>query len=462
MIKSELLQVMNQVSENIFILDKEMTIVWFNSYANNLIEKCSNSLNIKYKNELIGRKLDIFIGEKQTELIKHRKVEDFPLEYGIEMGESDSCNIIINEYDVDNYFNGYIVTVKDVSFFQKRFIDIQEALDKSSIVVMVDRRGVITYVNDKFCQITQYDKRELIGKEYRTLNMDNYPDQFHEEIIDTIKQGEVWRGELKQKAKDGSPFWVATTIVPLVEENKPFQFITIQQDITSRKKGEELLLRSEKLSVLGELAAGLAHEIRNPLTSIKGFTQLDSFQSPFKGIMLEEIDRIAVIVNEFMMLAKPHEVTYTPKDIQSIIEYVIKFLEPESNLKNVRFHLICSTDKTNVNCEENQLKQVFINIIKNGMESMPEGGTVIISISEDDNRLQIEISDEGVGLTEVEIDKLGVPFYSLKKKGTGLGLMMTFRIIENHGGKYHIKSEVNRGTTFYMSFPLYSEQKVHK
>ncbi|MGJ9382625.1 ATP-binding protein [Salipaludibacillus sp. CF4.18] len=213
-----------------------------------------------------------------------------------------------------------------------------------------------------------------------------------------------------------------------------------------------MLRRSEKLSVLGELAAGVAHEIRNPLTSIKGFTQISTLPEPNKQIMLDEIERINLIVNEFMMLAKPDQVKYQSNDVIAILQYVVKLLHSESNLKNVHFQMSNEEKQIFINCEENQMKQVFLNIFKNGIEAMPEGGVIRISVSIKEERVYITIADQGVSLSSEEIKRLGEPFYSLKKNGTGLGLMMTFKIIENHDGSYKIESEEGKGTILTLSF----------
>jgi PAS domain S-box-containing protein len=327
-------------------------------------------------------------------------------------------------------------------------------MNESTILTIVNKKGKIAYVNEKFTELSKYSKDELIGQDYWVLNAD-YSENFYNELIKCITDGEIWKGEVKQLDKEGAEFWVHSTVVPFREEEQPYLYVAIQQDITARKRAEELLNKSEKLSVLGELAAGVAHEIRNPLTTIKGFTQLLSTKDMYKQIMLDEIERINMIVNEFMMLAKPHAVSYVPVNINEIIRYAIHFLEAEAHLRGINFQFLHGDEPVYIKGDDNQLKQVFLNIFKNAIEAMPNGGNIFINIRNEEDKVRISIRDEGVGLTADELKKLGEPFYSLKKQGTGLGLMMTFKIIENHEGHYDVSSSKNKGTTFYLTFPIY-------
>ncbi|PYZ92148.1 PAS domain-containing sensor histidine kinase [Salipaludibacillus keqinensis] len=453
----ETISVLNAIGENIFVADTNFDIIWINDYTEKMIGNLSEFIPVQSKDDLIGKNMRMFHennGEKQARILTEGP---FPYESKINLFGCYTANIVVNQLIIDEKLKGYVVTWKDVTNYEKRLTTIKDALDQSMYVTVVDKAGNITFVNDKFCDLSKYNKDELIGQSHCLLHPDAYyPESFYEDIIETIKKDSMWQGEVKQKAKDGTEFWVDMTIIPFVEKSSPDFYATIQQDITYRKEAEELLRRSEQLSVLGELAAGVAHEIRNPLTAIKGFTQLSSSSDPYKKIMLDEIERINMIVNEFMMLAKPHEVEYAPKNIVLIIKHVIRFLESESNLKNVFFRLF-SSEEVFVNCEENQLKQVFINIMKNAIEAMPNGGYVDICVAKENEQVQISIKDEGVGLAGSEIKKLGEPFYSLKKDGNGLGLMMSFRIIENHYGKYQIESKVNEGTKITITFPIYKE-----
>lgn len=223
---------------------------------------------------------------------------------------------------------------------------------------------------------------------------------------------------------------------------------------------QEQLRKSDTLNVVGELAAGIAHEIRNPMTSLKGFIQLleeslDDEHSMYFHVIRSELDRIDSIINEFLIIAKPHARQFQMKDINVILKETVDLLSAQASLHNVQFELNYSQPQLPVFCEPNQLKKVFINIIKNAIEVMPEGGIVRISIAfRGDERIQVSISDQGEGIPSNQLKNLGKPFYTTKEKGTGLGLMVSFKIVEEHHGKIVIESEEGKGTTFRVILPV--------
>ncbi|MGJ9385952.1 ATP-binding protein [Salipaludibacillus sp. CF4.18] len=213
------------------------------------------------------------------------------------------------------------------------------------------------------------------------------------------------------------------------------------------------------MSAIGELAAGIAHEIRNPLTTIKGFTEFlnateeDEKKKSYYKLLLEETERINFIVSEFMVLAKPQAILLKPINIIPTIKKVFKFLEAEFNLKNIIISLDINYEHVVVECDENLIKQVLFNVLKNGMEAMPGGGTLQCKVSIKNDMVSIIVKDEGIGISENNLKKLGDPFYSTKEEGNGLGLMVCFNIIENHKGEIQIESKENSGTTFTIMLP---------
>ncbi|WP_026563743.1 PAS domain S-box protein [Bacillus sp. UNC41MFS5] len=342
----------------------------------------------------------------------------------------------------------------------KENIDIKFALDQSSIVAFTDAKGIITSVNEKFCEISKYKREEILGRDHNILNSGFHSKEFFKDLWKTIGSGRVWKGEIRNKAKDGTYYWVDTTIVPFSnDQGKPYQYLAIRNDITERKKTEEVLHRQDKLAAVGQLAAGVAHEIRNPLTSMKGYAEFlqldekDPERIEFLSIILDEIERVNTIVEDFMVLAKPKAVELEEKNVVPVIKNVVSLLEFEARKKNVRLTFDCNQEIIQIECDENRLKQVFLNFIKNGIEAMPNGGELHVKTIIHDNNVQISIQDTGVGISKEKLKKLGEPFYTTKKNGNGLGLMVSFKIIESHNGKVFVESELNKGTTFNILLP---------
>ncbi|WP_141433590.1 PAS domain-containing sensor histidine kinase [Bacillus sp. 03113] len=343
----------------------------------------------------------------------------------------------------------------------KELKDIQFALDQSSIIAFTDKKGIITSVNEKFCEISGFSREELIGADHRIVNSGYHSKDFFRDLWKTIGNGIVWKGEICNKAKSGHYYWVDTTIVPFVnKDKKPYQYLAIRNDITEKKKTEEALHKQDKLAVIGQLSAGVAHEIRNPLTLIKGYAEFllldeeNQEREEFLHIILEEIERVNLIVEEFLVLARPKAIELKEKNIIPIIKNVLSYLEFEAKKRKVRLVFHHEESIIQIECDENRLKQVFINFIKNGMEAMPNGGDLTIHTNIIDNNLQISIQDSGIGMSAEVLSKLGEPFYTTKKNGNGLGLMVSFKIIESHHGKVFIESEMNKGTTFNIVLPV--------
>lgn len=218
----------------------------------------------------------------------------------------------------------------------------------------------------------------------------------------------------------------------------------------------EELRESEKLAVIGQMATAIAHEIKNPLSALKGFTQLqqekDKADEQYYPIMLNEIDRINSIVTDLLVLGKPNTGIKFPKSLLDIIQYVVTITEPHTVRKNIKIELNGNVSPVLL-CDENQLKQVFINLVKNAMEAMQDGGTVTINFEEKDGFAVFSVEDEGCGIEPDKISKLGDPFYTTKQNGTGLGLMVTKKIIEEHNGEFFINSELHKGTTVTVKIP---------
>src|ERR1051326_188229 len=181
--------------------------------------------------------------------------------------------------------------------YEKELADIKFAIDESAIVAITDQRGIINFVNEKFCQVSKYSREELLGQDHRILNSGYHSKEFMRNLWVTIANGRIWRGEIRNRAKDGSFYWVDTTIVPFLDERgKPYQYIAIRADITARKMAEQQLAQQAALARLGQMAAVVAHEVKNPLAGIKGAIQVMLSRRPQgdveAGVMRDIVARI--------------------------------------------------------------------------------------------------------------------------------------------------------------------------
>ncbi|TWI59852.1 ATP-binding protein [Halalkalibacter nanhaiisediminis] len=247
--------------------------------------------------------------------------------------------------------------------------------------------------------------------------------------------------------------------VPLFHPNGERRSIVIMgRDITEFKKTEELLRKTEKLHVIGQLAAGVAHEIRNPLTTIRGFLQLSKeggLKPEYIDTMLLELKQIEEMSNEFITLAKP-TLTFKLNDPLMLLEQVKKFFTTSATLNNIQIVTKFNVNTPFIYCDERQLKKAFVNVIKNAIEAGPAGSKITIQVQlESSKDVLIRIIDQGSGIPHERLKKLGEPFYSNKEKGIGLGLTVCYKIVEAHQGSIQINSQKGMGTTVDILLPTF-------
>jgi diguanylate cyclase (GGDEF)-like protein len=222
-------------------------------------------------------------------------------------------------------------------------------------------------------------------------------------------------------------------------------------------KREEHLFRSEKLKLVGELAAGMAHEIRNPLTAVKGFVQMSkdrqyNIASYYQTIM-SEITRMSELTAEFLQFSKPHMTQYKLYAVQECVERAIQLTESEAVRLGHQIHYEHDSLPIIVNMDKDKMVQVLINLIKNSCEAMMQDGSVSIRLIKDRSYAVIEVKDTGKGIPEAYIDQIFNPFYTTKENGTGLGLSISHKIIQDHGGMMQVESSLNEGTLFRILLP---------
>ncbi|MGP7817800.1 ATP-binding protein [Niallia sp. 01092] len=329
-------------------------------------------------------------------------------------------------------------------------------------IVILNNKDIVLTVNEAFEKTFGWKPQEIVG--VNSLHLPHIPKSEMEEVYQnrckTFIGENVEEYESIRVNKEGNQLYVLISCLPLRDEyDKVNGRAVIIRDITEKKQAQELLVKAEKLSIAGELAAGIAHEIRNPVTAIKGFLQLmeqaEEKNKVYYEIMEAEIERIELILSELLILSKPQAVHFEWTNIYELIQDTVILLEAEAIMKNVQIDLEIESDKFFINCEKNQIKQVCINFIKNAIEAMKNGGKLTIQLKKTNaQEVLIVFIDEGCGIPDYVLSKLGQPFYTTKEKGTGLGFMVSKKIIENHKGTVSISSQENIGTTIVVKIPL--------
>lgn len=357
--------------------------------------------------------------------------------------------------------------------------DFMSALNESSIVAITDSQGTITYANDKFCDISKYSRDELLGQNHRLISSGFHSKSFFEKMWQQITSGKTWKGDIKNKAKDGSYYWGRATITPIIgSDGKPSQYIAINTDITNQKNLEESLKNAldiiKKADILKEeFSAMISHELKTPLTPIKGYCEMLLEQNVMGGLTLEqkeaihEIDRNAnrleVLISDIL-------------DAQKLDMGKMSFNKEQFDL-NVLFHefqndmsslflaknaeLVISSKVNSITSDKHRIRQVLDNLVKNSLDFIPEkNGRVKVQVIPQNTNAVFSVQDNGIGIPIGAQQHIFKKFYqvdtshSRKHGGTGLGLVVSKGLIEQLGGKIWFESQEGVGTTFYFSIPI--------
>jgi diguanylate cyclase (GGDEF)-like protein/PAS domain S-box-containing protein len=328
----------------------------------------------------------------------------------------------------------------------------------SDILMLLDKHGIIMYASPSLSRILGFSSKSYVGLSTFDLLHPEDRNKVKFQFQQSINGKFPGRMEARVLHSCGNWLLIEGNGSPVFGDKGELEhFVFVGRDITEKRRAEEQLAKTEKLAVVGDLAAGVAHEIRNPITSIKGFIQLIQQglqKQEYFNIIFDEFQRLEDILQEFLNLAKPQSSKLILNDVTSILQDVKTLFQSEANLKNIKIYSEYHHLLPKIMCDRNQIKQVFINLIKNSMEAILNEGTIKIIGSIEKEMVLIKIMDNGIGISEERLKRLGEPFYSNKEKGTGLGLMLFFKIIRQHNGTIIVKSKENQGTTVEVRFPI--------
>lgn len=331
-------------------------------------------------------------------------------------------------------------------------------LQKLPEAIAIHSGGIVVYVNDAAVRLMRGEEEsQLVGRSLFDFVDPNYHNAVKMKLSNSEQLG-VGYATYRLIRLDGA------TIEAEVTSSEVFQFMdqnviqTVLRDVTEREKREQFLRQSDKLQAIGQLAAGIAHEIRNPLTTLMGFTKLmlqsNKGYGQYSEVILSELTRISDIVNEFLTLSKPQQASFNNHHPHSLLQTIVPIIESQAHLVNVDVCLDLDHEVPLILCDQNQVKQVFINIMKNAIEAMADGGGVLtVSTRAAAGGVMIRVQDTGPGIPKNKLSRLGEPYYTTKTEGNGLGIMMCYKIIQAHGGSLHFDSEPGAGTTVTVTLP---------
>jgi PAS domain S-box-containing protein len=342
----------------------------------------------------------------------------------------------------------------------QQLTDIKRALDHAAIVATTDVSGRISYVNDKFCQISGYSRDELIGQDHRIINSGHHPKEFIRDLWVTIANGHVWHGEICNRAKDGHLYWVDTTIVPFLNERgKPYQYIAIRADITARKLAEEQLARQAALARVGQMAAVVAHEVRNPLAGVKGAIQIlmsrRTTEDPEVSVMRDivtRIDSLSELINDLMLFARPRAPRLHATELRPLVHDAITIVRRDPAGEQVKF--IVDGEELVVRIDAEMVRASILNLLLNAAQAMSGQGRIRVTITRRHDVAEIAVRDSGPGIPDDIREQVLEPFFTTKARGGGLGLPIAKRTAEMHGGGMALTCPPEGGTVVTLSLPI--------
>lgn len=354
-----------------------------------------------------------------------------------------------------------------------------ESMNKTAIVSETDAEGTIVYVNDKFVEVSKYYRDELIGQNHRILKSEFHPSSFYTDLWKTISSGKIWRGEVKNRAKDGTYYWVDTIINPILgKDNVPVKYISVRFLITERKKAEEDLQKAhEKLIAIdqakSEFISFASHQLRTPISAISWYVErmIDLQDKPDRSkkylSQLYNTTRSAIsLVNDLLNISRIELGTYIFNfqsiDLKEINKEVLNELKEQIKEKKLSVKQNYDKNLKAFTSDPYSLRIILSNLLTNAVKYTPANGSVIIEASQTEGYINITICDTGYGIPKSAQAKIFEKMYradnvKLKVEGTGLGLYMVKTVLDHLGGEIAWESKINKGTKFYIKIPIHQK-----
>jgi PAS domain S-box-containing protein len=354
------------------------------------------------------------------------------------------------------------VIARDVSEAKKKELDLLRFSNVVHYTVnpiqITDSRGRMIYVNPAFARATGYTTEELVGQNPSIIASGRHSKEFWKRVWDTIKAGRAWHGEVENRRKNGEFLFTYLLISPIIDpEGKVVGFLGAHRDITKQKELEQQLMHSQKMESIGTLAAGIAHEVGNPLASISSVVQVllrtmnNDFARDKLSLVQTQVHRITKIIRDLVDFSRPSNYQLQPTDVVRTLQDAVEIVRMSKKAKEQQFVTDVTGEIPLLTLVPDQIAQVFINILLNAVDAM-EGrpGEVRVRVSRDNRHVRVEIRDNGCGISKENMGKVFEPFFTTKQvgQGTGLGLWVSYGIVKSFRGDISVESEPGVGTVF--------------
>ncbi len=328
------------------------------------------------------------------------------------------------------------------------------------IILRIDRQGRITYINPVFGLYSSQPVEALFGQNFKILGMPELFQKKVEAMLQLDKPGiQEQVVEFGFTARAGSVYWLQAHIIPeFYDRQQPDTILSVIRNITQQREMEKQIARLDKLSLVGEMAAGLAHEVRNPMTTVRGFLQMLARKNPdspnlaYYDIMIAELDRTDGIIKEYLSLAKNKAIHRAPANLNDIIRAIAPLMQADATIHNKEVCLQLE-EIPDLLLDKQEIHQLLLNMVRNGLEAMPEKGTVCIKTYREGMDVVLSVADQGTGIKKEVLEHLGIPFHTTKDNGIGLGLAVCYSIAARHQAQIRVESS-NQGTEFFVRFPV--------
>lgn len=382
--------------------------------------------------------------------------------------------MLISPFDNDksNYGN-YLIIVHKVSEDKSKEIELlrfYNVVERSIFPIQItDLQGNMIYVNQAFVNTSGYEREELIGKNPKIFGSKKGSKQFWQNMWNTIKSGKVWVGEVEDRKKSGDPFFTQLMISPILDNDQEIiGYFSIHRDLSDKKLLEKQLVHSQKMESIGTLAAGIAHEVGNPLASISALVQVilrttkDSVLTERLELIKHQVNRISKIIRDLVNFSRPSNYELKLTDVNYALTETINITKVGKKAKNIVFKTDLSPRIPSIPLIPDQIEQVFLNILINAVDALNEKNEdekiIMVESKIVDEFIIVQISDNGPGIKDENIGKIFEPFFTTKKegRGTGLGLWVSYGIVKSFEGDIEIDSTEGKGTVFLIKLPVKS------